>query len=84
MSDTPKRDQLWVEQTNSEDVHSFLAEALTKKELGDVPVCFLFRKMPGIVMLKWRPLDSTLDEKVKVYHQIVVPTVYRNEILSIA
>ena len=35
-------------------------------------------------MRKWRPFDVPPDDEWAVYHQIVVPTSYRHEILSIA
>ena len=35
-------------------------------------------------MRKWRPFDVPADDEWAVYHQIVVPKSYRQEILSIA
>ena len=39
----------------------------------------------GIVLMrKWRPTDAKPDEKWQVVHQIVVPQVYRQEIIKLA
>ena len=45
-------------------------------------VCFYLND--GILMRKWRTPDSTIEEEWKVLHQVVVPKVYRTEVLRIA
>ena len=35
-------------------------------------------------MRKWRPPDAKADEEWQVVHQIVVPQVYRQEIIKLA
>ena len=38
----------------------------------------------GILMRKWRPPDVSTDEDWNTHHQIVVPPLYRKEILRLA
>ena len=82
ISDTLQRGQLSVCQKNDEELQPLMAGALTEDESKDVPVCFYFKN--DILMRKRRPPDAPADEEWLIYHQIVVPSVYRNQILSIA
>ena len=58
-----------------------LERALDEKEIDQVPVCFYVKN--DILMRKWRPPDVSAEDEWTVNHQIVVPRVYRPEILNL-
>ena len=53
-----------------------------EKEIDQVPVCFYVKS--GILMRKWRPPVVSAEGEWTVNHQIVVPRIYRPEILNLA
>ena len=73
--------QLIAEQNKDPEISNLIQKAVDDKEVSQNPVCYYLRN--GILMRKWRPPDVA-DEEWVVKHQIVVPKVYRSEILSIA
>ena len=50
--------------------------------MSQVPVCYYVKN--DILMRKWRPPDVSAEDEWTVNHQIVVPRVYRPEILNLA
>ena len=76
------RKELILEQENDPELSPLCDKALTEEEAEQVPVCY-FRKS-GVLMRKWRPPDVSPEEDWKVVTQIVVPKVYRKEVLSLA
>ena len=76
------RSQLCKEQHNDPEILPLLERALGEKETDQVPVCFYVKT--GILMRKWRPPDVSADDEWTVNHQIVVPRIYRPEILNLA
>ena len=80
--DLVSRSQLCKEQHNDPEILPLLERALDEKEIDQVPVCFYVKN--GILMRKWRPPDVSAEDKWTVNHQIVVPRVYRPEILNLA
>ena len=76
------RSQLCKEQHNDPEILPLLERALDEKEIDQVPVCFYVKN--GILMRKWRPPDVSAEDEWTVNHQIVVPRVYRPEILNLA
>ena len=58
------------------------AKVVSEDEEINEPVMF-YRK-DGILMRRWRPPDASGDEDFRDVHQIVVPKLYRKEILSLA
>ena len=81
-SDILSRNNLLIEQGNDPELASFISSALSEDEAKAVPVCFYLKG--GILMRKWRPPDVPANDEWRVYHQIVVPKVYRTQILSVA
>ena len=80
--DLVSRSQLCKEQHNDPEILPLLERALDKKEIDQVPVCFYVKN--DILMRKWRPPDVSAEDEWTVNHQIVVPRVYRPEILNLA
>ena len=81
-SDSLSREQLLNEQGKDPELISIINSALTEEDAKNVPVCFYLKG--GILMRKWRPPDVPANEEWRVFHQIVVPKIYRTEILSLA
>ena len=80
--DLMSRSHLCKEQHNDPEILPLLERALDEKEIDQVPVCFYVKN--GILMRKWRPPDVSAEYEWTVNHQIVVPRVYRPEILNLA
>ena len=80
--DLVSRSQLCKEQHNDPEVLPLFERAFDEKEIDQVPVCFYVKN--GILMRKWRPPDVSAEDEWTVNHQIVVPRVYRPEILNLA
>ena len=73
--------QLVIEQHDPE-IDLLFQEAIDEEEAKHNRVCYYIRN--GVLMHKWRPLTTPADQEWSVVHQIVVPKVYRSEILTIA
>ena len=80
--DLVSRSQLCKEQHNDPEILPIFERAFDEKEIDQVPVCFYVKN--GILMRKWRPPDVSAEDEWTVNHQIVVPRVYRPEILTLA
>ena len=80
--DLVSRSQLCKEQHNDPEILPLFERAFDEKETDQVPVCFYVKN--GILMRKWRPPDVSAEDEWTVHHQIVVPRVYRPEILNLA
>ncbi|XP_072046476.1 uncharacterized protein [Amphiura filiformis] len=80
--DPLNHNKLIFEQENDPEISILGQRALTPQEAEQSPVCFY--KQNEVLMRKWRPPDAQMDEEWRVVHQIVIPKVYRNDIISIA
>ena len=80
--DQMSRSQLCKEQHSDSDISPLFERAFNKNEISQVPVCYYVKN--GILMRKWRPPDVSAADEWTVNHQIVVPRVYRPEILNLA
>ena len=80
--DTLSKSQLIQEQQTDPEISKLFFRALPEDEISQVPICYYIKN--GILMRKWRPFDVPADDEWAVYHQIVVPKLYRHEILRIA
>ena len=67
---------------NSPEIWTLFERALDEKEISQVPVCYYIKN--DILMRKWRPPNVYAEDEWTVNHQIVVPRVYRPEILNLA
>lgn len=76
------RERLIKEQGKDPSLSHLCDTALTEDEVGDVSVGYYMKA--GLLMRKWRPPDISPEEDWRVFHQIVVPKVFRDEILSLA
>ena len=80
--DQLSRSQLCKEQHSDPEISPSFERALNEKEISQVPVCYYVKN--GILMRKWRPPDVSAEDEWTVNHQIVIPRVYRPEILNLA
>ena len=76
------KSKLLEEQQKDPQLISLSERAVSEEEALTVPVCYY--KKAGVLMRKWRPPDVPADEVWKEVHQIVVPSTYRQDILSLA
>ena len=82
IKDPLSHDKLVREQQSDPELKEISKRALTPQEAEQNPVCFY--KQDDVLMRKFRPTDAPADEEWEVVHQIVVPKVYHNEVISIA
>lgn len=76
------QNNLIKEQQNDNEICLLKNKALPLEDAEKERECFYMTY--GILMRKWRPLDASLTEEWRIIHQIVIPKVYREEILNIA
>ena len=76
------RSQLSKEQHKDPEISPFFQKAVSETDLAQNPICFYIKN--GILMSKWRSPKVPADDEWAVNHQIVVPKIYRSEILSLA
>lgn len=81
-SDPITNSKLREEQNKDPTLAEFMKRSLHFSEIDEEPVCFYKNK--DILMRKWRPPDASTEDDWKEVHQIVVPQVYRSEVLQIA
>ena len=76
------RSQLSKEQHKDPEISSLFQKAVSETDLAEDPICFYIKN--GILMRKWHSPEVPADDEWAVNHQIVVPKIYRSEILSLA
>ena len=76
------RSQVIDEQHRDPEISCLFSKAVSEKEVSQVPVCYLTKN--GILMRKRRPPDVSADTEWSVIYQIVIPLLYRKEIISMA
>ena len=76
------KQQLISEQEKDPELSLLCKSALSEDEISQVPVCYF--KKSGVLMRKWRPKEVPASDEWQVLYQIVVPPVYRKDILSLA
>lgn len=76
------RKQLITEQSSDPEIAELREKALPNDEIVKVPVGFYLED--GVLMRKWRPPDIPANEDLAVINQVVVPKVYRKDILTMA
>ncbi|MCG8117700.1 MAG: RNase H-like domain-containing protein [Candidatus Thiodiazotropha endolucinida] len=74
--------QLAIEQHKDPEISPLFERVLDEQEVAQVPVCYYVKN--DVLMRKWRPPDVSAEDEWTVNHQIVVPRVYRPEILNLA
>ena len=80
--DIRSRSQLSKEQHKDPEISPLFQKAVSKLDLAQDPICFYIKN--GILMRKWRSPEVPADDEWAVNHQIVIPKIYRSEILSLA
>ena len=80
--DIRSRSQLSKEQHKDPEISPLFQKAVSETDLAQDPICFYIKN--GILMRKWRSPEVPADDEWAVNHQIVVPKIYRSEILSLA
>ena len=73
--------QLSKEQHKDPEISPLFQKAVSETDLEQDPICFYIKN--GILMRKWRSPEIPADDEWAVNHQIVVPKIYRSEILSL-
>ncbi len=68
-------------QRNDQEIAKFHKRVIALDDAHHEQVCFYMNH--GVLMRKWRPIDSPLDEEWNEIHQIVIPPEYREEILNL-
>ena len=80
--DTRSRSQLNKEQHKDPEISPLFQKAVSETDLAQDPIYFYIKN--GISMRKWRSPEVPAADEWAVNHQIVVPKIYRSEILSLA
>ena len=80
--DSLSRSQLISNQHKDLETLDLFHKALSEDEASRNQVCYYIKN--GVLMRKWRPPDVPVEDEWTVKHQIVVPKLYRSEILSLA
>ena len=80
--DIRSRSQLSKEQHKDPEILPLFQKVVSETDLAQDPICFYIKN--GILMRKWRSPESPADDEWAVNHQMVVPKIYRSEILSLA
>ena len=80
--DIRSRSQLSKEQHKDPEILPLFQKVVSETDLAQDPICFYIKN--GILMRKWRSPEVCADDEWAVNHQIVVPKIYRSEILSLA
>ena len=80
--DIRSRSQLSKEQHKDPEISPLFQKAVSETDLAQDPICFYIKN--GILVRKWRSPEIPADDEWAVNHQIVVPKIYRSEILSLA
>ena len=81
VNDPITKNKLIEEQKKDPKLTEFIQQSLPAQEAEKVPVCFY--EEDGVLMRKFRPPDVSAEDEWTIVHQIVVPQVYRAEILSL-
>ena len=80
--DIRSRSQLSKEQHKDPEISPLFQKAVSETDLAQDPICFYIRN--GRLMRKWRSPEVPAGDEWAVNHQIVIPKIYRLEILSLA
>ena len=76
------KQRLTDEQRKDTELRDLYKITVDYEDIDTEQKCFYIKN--NVLMRKWRPLDANQNETWKVIHQIVVPNIYRNDILSMA
>ena len=80
--DLRSRLQLSIKQHKDPEISPLFQNAVSETHLAQDPICFYIKN--GILMRKWCSSEIPAHNEWAVNHQIVVPKIYRSEILSLA
>ena len=80
--DKPTREHLIEEQIKDVETSELRDNALPLEETEQDPCVYYLNE--GILMRRWRPPEASGDEEWRILHQIVVPTKFRRDILTLA
>ncbi|CAG2237515.1 unnamed protein product [Mytilus edulis] len=70
------------EQNKDPEVLRLSQRAQPQEEADKVAECY--HNQDGILLRKWRPTGAILEEEWRVVYQVVVPKVYRQDIIGLA
>jgi len=74
--------ELVSKQENDPELEKLRGQAISEEEANKVPVCYYLRN--NVLMRKWRPREVSSSHEWRVIHQVVIPPLYRPEILRLA
>ncbi|PIK47381.1 hypothetical protein BSL78_15768 [Apostichopus japonicus] len=73
-----------IERQKADDqIKKLLQSVHTEQEISKIPVGYYMSKS-GVLMRKWRHPEVAANEEWLVFHQIVVPSEYRAQIIQVA
>jgi Integrase zinc binding domain/Integrase core domain len=78
----PTKEYLIEEQTKDVELSELRENAQPLEETEPGPCVYYLKD--GMLMRRWRPPEASVDEEWRVLHQIVVPTKFRRDILTLA
>ena len=81
-TDEISRNKLINEQRKDPELRDLYKLTVDSENIDTEQKCYYIKD--DVLMRKWRPPDAYQNETWKVIHQIVVPKIYRNDILSLA
>ena len=73
---------LVIEQQNHPDISALIQNASDETDASKNSNCYFMKN--GILVLKWRPSDVSVDDTWQARTQIVIAKAYRSEVLSLA
>ena len=76
------REKLMIEQEKDPELRLLKEKAYSEVEVSEIPIGYYLKA--GVLLRKWRPPESEVYDVWRVVHQVVVPLIYRDEILSLA
>ena len=76
------KEQLIKDQMQDPELKILANNCLTEEESYELPVCYFLKD--GVLMRKWRPSTTPVDDEWENVYQIVMPKQYRIEIIKTA
>jgi len=71
-----------IKEQERDKISQLALHAVDEKEATIVPWCYFWKN--GVLMRKWRPPEVPASHEWKVIFQVVLPSLYRNDVLSLA
>jgi len=69
-------------QENDSELRKLKEQVISEDDASKVPICYYLKN--NVLTRKWRPREFSLLHKWREIHQVVVPPIYRPEVLQLA